>query len=69
MDFDINTATNSELKNKCEELDKQYKVLQADVVEKWGMMFRLSEEYTKIKKLLDKREGRLNVSENYTDER
>lgn len=68
MGFNINTATNAELKQKCEELNKEYKILQADIVEKWEKMFQLSEEYTKIKNLLDKREGRLNVRENNTEE-
>lgn len=67
MSFNINTATNAELKQRCKELDNEYKTLQTDIVEKWGIMFQLSEEYTKIKKLLDKREGRLNVSENNAD--
>lgn len=67
MGFNINAATNAELKQKCEELSKEYKILQADIVEKWGKMIKLSEEYSKIKQLLDKREGRLNVSENNTE--
>ena len=68
MNFNINTATNAELKQKCEELNEEYKVIQADIIEKWGKMIKLSEEYSKIKQLLDKREGRLNVSENNTEE-
>lgn len=67
MSFNINTAANAELKQKCEELNEEYKRLQTDVIEKWGRMFKLSEEYSKIKQLLDKREGRLNVSENNTE--
>lgn len=60
MDFNMNTASNSELKQECERLDSEYKVLQSEASEKLKRMMELSEQYTKIKELLDKREGRKN---------
>lgn len=60
MSFNINTATNAELRNECDRLQKKYTTLQQDVIEKWKKMYELSEEYTKIKTLLDKREGKAN---------
>jgi uncharacterized membrane-anchored protein YhcB (DUF1043 family) len=57
--FNINTATNAELKDECTKLEKAYKEIQQDVAEKAKIMIELSEDYNKIKAVLDKREGKL----------
>lgn len=59
IQFNINTATNAELKNECIKLMNEYKELQQKVSEGIKKMVGLSEDYNNIKSVLDKREGRL----------
>lgn len=54
----MNTASNAELRRECERLETEYKSLQSEVIAKWKYMYGLSEQYNKIRELLDKREGR-----------
>lgn len=58
--FNINTATNFELKEEAKKLSDKYVLLQEDVKKKFSEMVELSEMYNKITELLNKREGKTN---------
>lgn len=59
MNLNINTATNAELKKEAERLKEEYKKIQQEVIEKWKILYTLSEDYSKITQMLNKREGKV----------
>lgn len=63
MSFNIQTATNAELKAECERLKAEYTQFQTTATDAFQKMYELSDQYIKIKELLDKREGRINATE------
>lgn len=63
MSFNIQTATNAELKSESERLKAEYAEYQKTATDALQKMFELSEQYVKINELLDKREGRINATE------
>lgn len=63
MSFNIQTATNAELKEECERLKAEYTHFQTMATDAFEKMYELSDQYIKIKELLDKREGRINATE------
>lgn len=58
MSFNINTATNDELKREAKRLSEEYKILQTEVRDKFKKMVELSSAYIKITNLLAKRNGK-----------
>lgn len=60
MAFNINTATNSELKEEAKKFSDRYTLLQQEIKERFKEMMELSEMYVKITSLLNKREGKAN---------
>lgn len=63
MSFNIQTATNAELKSESERLKVEYAEYQKTATDALQKMFELSEQYVKINELLNKREGRINATE------
>lgn len=59
MSFNINTATNAELKQEIDNLKKKYHIVQQEAIAKWNELYDLSEQYNKIIQLLNKREGKI----------
>ena len=57
---DIALMSNTELKEKCKELETQFKEKQKIVSENYKIMIDLSQQYKTIKELLEKREGKKN---------
>ena len=67
--FNWQLASNSQLKEECERLEKEFKEKQdemREMVKKFDeiseTMTKLSKEYVKIKEILDKREGKKGMS-------
>lgn len=58
MSFNINTATNDELKREANRLSEEYEILQTEVRDKFKKMVELSSAYIKITNLLAKRNGK-----------
>ena len=54
---EYNLLSNSDLETKCKELEEEFKERQKIVSENWDAMFTLSQEYNKIKEIINKRTG------------
>ena len=57
MIIDINTATNEELENELDIINESFEAVKAECYSKYIALTKISEEYEKIKKVLDKRKG------------
>jgi hypothetical protein len=61
--MDNNLLTNAELQSKCAQLEKLYKEAQMDMKEAYEKMVQFSEEYTELRNILNKREGKITTNE------
>ena len=55
---ELKMMSNNELKQRCDELEKEYKDLQKIINEQVQHLFDLSFEYNKITEIVNKREGK-----------
>lgn len=61
--MDNNLLTNAELQSKCANLEKLYKEAQKNMKEEYEKMVQFSEEYTELRNILNKREGKITTNE------
>lgn len=61
--MDNNLLTNAELQSRCTELEKLYKEAQTNMKETYEKMVQYSEEYTELRNILNKREGKITTNE------
>lgn len=61
--MDNNLLTNAELQSRCTELEKLYKEAQMNMKETYEKMVQYSEEYTELRNILNKREGKITTNE------
>lgn len=61
--MDNNLLTNAELQSRCTELEKLYKEAQMSMKETYEKMVQYSEEYTELRNILNKREGKITTNE------
>ena len=61
--MDNNLLTNAELQSRCTELEKLYKEAQTNMKETYEKMVQYSEEYTELRNILNKREGKIATNE------
>lgn len=61
--MDNNLLTNAELQSRCAELEKLYKEAQMNMKETYEKMVQYSEEYTELRNILNKREGKITTNE------
>lgn len=61
--MDNNLLTNAELQSRCTELEKLYKEAQMDMKKAYEKMVQFSEEYTELRNILNKREGKITTNE------
>lgn len=57
MITDLNTATNEELENELNIISESFEAVKSECYSKYIALTKLSEEYEKIKTILDKRRG------------
>lgn len=61
-DINWNLASNTQLKEECDRLEKEFKEKQKLMENTHKQMVELSKQYVEVKKILDKRQGKRNGS-------